>query len=303
MRDWSIRNQMPLTKAKLAELADLASATIYKVLSGVEVEESVFAKLGQQKALDREPKSLWKHRIRPVSSNEAVNDIVEIIIEHINDNDIRIGKEEDLRILILSGKIPELRGYRLSIYDWEDAFDHLQRRGHLYRRYNGTLGIASFTTTQMREVVDFREEFECKLVENFAAMAPDDQSRILDSLRMHKDANKVSPNYSREFFSTETRVHLCWCGDNYTLRDSFGLLLRKSMLIADQLQLVHAIRSRDVRDRFKTQLNEMPGDLDKIIEVARNNPSNAAAINEHVKQHTNRVRFMIDEIDRLTQEI
>ena len=293
MRDWSVRRGKKMNKSVLAVESGVATATITKIWKEDSlISEGVFEDIGL--ALDREPKSLWIHPAPSFPLRKRIQFAYELIVQYINDGRISLPNpySDDLRRKILNGEIPEVRSWSISINEWEDVFFHLQRRGHLYARFRGGLGIASPTTEQFEEIICVRENYELFLVDLFSKKASDEQQRILDEMEADATVLGIVDGDPMRFADAETKVHLGWCADNHAVRDAFALLLRKSKQIADQLMMLPSEKSRD----YRVILTDMPGDLEDIIAAARKDPKNAGEIKKQVRLHMDRTRALVDEI-------
>ncbi|MCO8122881.1 hypothetical protein NHH03_14125 [Stieleria sp. TO1_6] len=286
-----------LTISTIAEGSGLSVASVKRLLYNSDSHGyDTYRQLG--KFLDREPKCLWKHAIPVLKGGSPVQSALTTFAELLHDGKISWSKGQDLGEALMLGAIPEMRGFALSVHQWEELFEHLTRRGHLYRRFDGTLEPGRPTPKKLLELIRVRTKFECWLVDQFVARDEYDQKAIVTSMRQAYELCSAELVRGREshFVDKETQVHLCWCHENHDLRDVFALMLKRSRQIADFL-LIERLNHRnpDGYD-FIEQLNEMPGEWSTIIETIEAYPNDAEKIKKQVKLHMKRSELMVEQI-------
>lgn len=285
--------QERVTVEDLAAKSDLSEKTIGRALEGSQLSDSTFNSLG--KALDRSPKSLKKNRIEPFEVGSPIHAAFNVIVELLNDNAILLHPDKDFGTHIRSGQVSAVNGYDISINGWEVLLDHLIRRGHLYRKYDGTTRIAVPTLKQLLEVLDAREAFEKHLAENFLKASGIDQAAILASFdkSIRKAADKIDDPY--RFIEAEAQVHLSWCYENHHLRDAFVCLLKQSKRLGDQLIAVTKAdasrkKSPQPKDPHKDSFEQMVRELRAIRRTLSVGMSDITKTHDAIHVHVERVR-------------
>ena len=288
---WSIEHGKVLTNEEFARRADVNKRTINRLMNGrTKMSWGTFEAIGH--VLNRSPETLVQPlRIDPIPPGSQIHYAFAILVDQLNDEKIGLEDGECFIQHVHSASFQPTNVITLSGVEWNLLGQHLVRRGHLYQRYSGTFGIATFTKEGFLEVLDLRENFECQLVERYFVRPKEEQVAIRSAIEMSIDFCKQLNDEPLRYVEAEVQIHLAWCYDNHTIRDAFSLLLKRSKQVADR------ILQNSQNGDYRKNKPDSPEDWDEILRCISPKTLDRNEALRLVRAHVNKVREMVQKLN------